>query len=627
MGILLGILFSVAFWGALIYVLVKGVKAIFGNSESSKISALARIIDQKGVITKDDFTVVVGSITSSKAPAPVKPASAYENISNALYASVPGQLSSTPSPASVGSAAVDQAEHDFTAGGKWLTLVGVLAIIFGVGFFIKYSFDNNLINEAGRVILGAVFGLAFILAGDFLYKKYASYASFLTGGGLGILYLSFYGAYGIYGVISQKTGLLLLIITTCIAVAMAVRYDKIWVAGVSVLGGFITPLLLGMQNTDTYLLLNYVLVLDLGLIGLAYYRKWSAIMLGSFVGTFLYLQWWFAFVYNANILWNTEVYVTIFWAIFLVATLLFYYSSTRAERFTGGEAMLMVFNALSYLGASYFMLHPLYGKLVGFILAIVYIIIAWVGSTVRSENKALFIIPAGLAVLSLSLVFPIIFDSKTWIVASWFVEASVVAWMGAYLRSNIFYFIIPLIAWASANFLGVMSGLINQAQFLFNDRTVLYFVAAGSFFVCAYSIRMYYQSLGLTTTSWAPTFAIIGGVLVAIWGPQEISDLARRATINTQTAGVLTTVYLAVYALVVLVGGIYARSASLRVGSIVLFVVVIFKTFFVDMWSLGGLYRISAMIFLGVVLLIVGYLHARYATKIKEFLIVKDASI
>ncbi|MFA7061274.1 MAG: hypothetical protein WC156_10695 [Pedobacter sp.] len=39
-------------------------------------------------------------------------------------------------------------------GTRWIGRIGVLAILFGVAFFLKYSFDNKLIGETGRVVLG-----------------------------------------------------------------------------------------------------------------------------------------------------------------------------------------------------------------------------------------------------------------------------------------------------------------------------------------------------------------------------------------------------------------------------------------------------------------------------------------
>src|SRR6266404_7910643 len=44
-------------------------------------------------------------------------------------------------------------------GARWATWVGVVAILFGIGFFLKWSFDNELLGPGARVALGLVAGL------------------------------------------------------------------------------------------------------------------------------------------------------------------------------------------------------------------------------------------------------------------------------------------------------------------------------------------------------------------------------------------------------------------------------------------------------------------------------------
>ena len=56
-------------------------------------------------------------------------------------------------------------EWEQILGGNWLARIGVLALIVGVGFFLKYAFDNNWIGPAARVILGVVAGLVMLGSG------------------------------------------------------------------------------------------------------------------------------------------------------------------------------------------------------------------------------------------------------------------------------------------------------------------------------------------------------------------------------------------------------------------------------------------------------------------------------
>ena len=44
-------------------------------------------------------------------------------------------------------------------GGNWFNRIGIIAICFGVAFFLKYAFDNEWIGPRGRVSIGVVIGL------------------------------------------------------------------------------------------------------------------------------------------------------------------------------------------------------------------------------------------------------------------------------------------------------------------------------------------------------------------------------------------------------------------------------------------------------------------------------------
>ena len=56
-------------------------------------------------------------------------------------------------------------------GMKWFARVGILALVIGVGFFIKYAIDMNWINHLTRIILGIVFGSGLIVFGEIISKK------------------------------------------------------------------------------------------------------------------------------------------------------------------------------------------------------------------------------------------------------------------------------------------------------------------------------------------------------------------------------------------------------------------------------------------------------------------------
>lgn len=89
-------------------------------------------------------------------------------------------------------------------GAKYLNWIGVITLVFGVGFFLKYAFDNEWVGPTGRVMIGIFLGLLFIVGGHLSsVKNYRLPAWGLMGCGLSILYLSIWVAFQSYSLIGQ----------------------------------------------------------------------------------------------------------------------------------------------------------------------------------------------------------------------------------------------------------------------------------------------------------------------------------------------------------------------------------------------------------------------------------------
>ena len=87
------------------------------------------------------------------------------------------------------------AKFEKRVGERWLTWVGVLALFFGVGFFVKYAIDNQWLTPKARVVIGLGVGLVLLVLGDrFVRRRMRALGQGLMGGGLAILYVSLFAA-------------------------------------------------------------------------------------------------------------------------------------------------------------------------------------------------------------------------------------------------------------------------------------------------------------------------------------------------------------------------------------------------------------------------------------------------
>ena len=180
-------------------------------------------------------------------------------------------------------------------GVKLLAWVGGLAAFLAVAFFIKYSFDNNLISREVRMALGFLAGLGLLVGGVVMSRKdYAVLAHTLCGTGVVILYAVTFACRGVYHFeyFTLIPTFLLMVLITATAFFLAVRLNAMVVAILGMLGGFLTPILLSTGEDNPFGLFGYIAILDAGLILVALHRRWRFLVALAAAGTiFMQIGW------------------------------------------------------------------------------------------------------------------------------------------------------------------------------------------------------------------------------------------------------------------------------------------------------------------------------------------------
>ena len=180
-------------------------------------------------------------------------------------------------------------------GGNWFNRIGIFAIILGSGFFLKYAFDNQWIGPSARVMIGFIIGIGFIGSGELFRKRdYRYYAHGFSGGGIAILYLTVFAAFSFYGLIGQVPAFLFMSLVTILAVLLAAVYDALAIAILGLLGGFLTPVLLSTGKDNQVGFFSYLILLNLGVLGLAYFKQWRVLNYLTYGATFLLTLAWMA---------------------------------------------------------------------------------------------------------------------------------------------------------------------------------------------------------------------------------------------------------------------------------------------------------------------------------------------
>ncbi len=154
-----------------------------------------------------------------------------------------------------------------------LPKIGVIALVFGLAFFLKYAIDQGWISESLRLGLGAVVG-GLLLVLFYLWKeKYAKYALVLAGGGLAIWYLTIFAAVEMYAMLSMNGGLIILSIVTIIGLLLAYKTKSPSLSALAWGGAFLSPIILSFNSSSYSLMLIYISIVVLGLLTSIVYTK------------------------------------------------------------------------------------------------------------------------------------------------------------------------------------------------------------------------------------------------------------------------------------------------------------------------------------------------------------------
>jgi hypothetical protein len=229
-------------------------------------------------------------------------------------------------------------------GAKLFAWIGGLALFLGVAFFVKYSFEHNLIPPELRVAIGFGVGLALVGGGLALKRKENAVTSqTLCATGILILYAvtfacrSFYH-FAFFGLVPT---FLLMALITAVAFLLAVRLNAIVVAVLGMAGGFLTPILLSTGQDNPFGLFGYIALLDIGLLMVALRREWSALPVLGAVGTVLMqIGWVTKFFLREEYFLGNKVLVPM--AVFLAFELLFCAALMLTKSGTKSESALSI---------------------------------------------------------------------------------------------------------------------------------------------------------------------------------------------------------------------------------------------------------------------------------------------
>lgn len=240
----------------------------------------------------------------------------------------------------------------------------------------------------------------------------------------------------------------------------------------------------------------------------------------------------------------------------------------------------------------------------------------------RKDGRLALVAGAVLAFVTVAIPLQL---EKQWVTIGWALLAAALAWLYGRVPHR------GLLLWTAGLIAAVFVRLaLNPAVLSYHPRAetpiwnwylYAYLVAAAALLVAAAWLRRTDDRLAPRVPRLSALASAAAGVLLFLLLNLEIADwfstrtaltfgaLAGRATL---AEGLTYTLAWAIFALVLLLVGIVARSRPARIAAIALLLATVLKGFLLDLGRLGGLYRIGSFLGLAICLAAVALLIQRF---------------
>jgi len=320
--------------------------------------------------------------------------------------------------------------QNFLMNGNPLVKIGMLVLFIGLSFLAKYVSSSGLFPLEARLAgLGLV---GFMLIGfGWKTRERQQYGLVLQGGGLAVLYLTLFVAAKLYPVLSLGSAFAMMFLVVIAATVLAVKQNAQVLSLIATAGGFLVPILTSDGGNNFVGLFSFYLLLNIGVLALAWFKSWRILNVTGFVFTFVISLTWCLTRFTAADYSSVQPFLALFFVMYLALMVLF--SMRQPPQLKGlidGSIMfglpLAAFSQ-QMLITSHFDNGDAYSALA---FALIYAGLSRFMSSRFAKKHGLFIytlqvIAAGFA----TLLIPILLDAQ-WTSVSFAIEAAGLIWIG-----------------------------------------------------------------------------------------------------------------------------------------------------------------------------------------------------
>ncbi|HEY2582382.1 MAG TPA: DUF2339 domain-containing protein, partial [Mucilaginibacter sp.] len=313
--------------------------------------------------------------------------------------------------------------------------IGIAILVLAIGFFVKYAIDNNWVGPVGRVGIGIFCGGILVAFAHRMRNSYKAFSSVLAGGGLAIFYFTITLGYQQFHLFSQIAGLVILSGITIFAVILSLLYDKQELAVIALIGGFASPFMLSNGNANYNGLFIYLLILNIGLLTIAYFKAWRILNSSSFVlSVAVFATILFALPVQTYVIGFR--YATIFYLLFF--TIIIINNIRENKNFLAADFAILLANTALYFAAGLYLLTIMdlgqFRGLFSAALGALNLVLSFILFRNRKVDPNILYLLIGITLTFISLTAPIQLHGN-YITLFWASETVLLYWL--YQKSSI----------------------------------------------------------------------------------------------------------------------------------------------------------------------------------------------
>ena len=490
---------------------------------------------------------------------------------------------------------------EYAAATTWLVRAGIIILLCGIGFFLKYSIERNLIRPELRIALTFIVGLAMLIGGlRGIRKRFHILAVGVLSAGVITLYMGSYAGCRIYTVLPMAFCFALMVLTTVAAMTVSATLALLPVALTGCAGAYLTPVLLSDGSGNLPFLCCYTALVSAGVLIVSRLHRWRGLEIAAFVSSALIFAVGAAKLPNRiDFLCLAAVFVN-----FLVFSLI---PLIRKRDAALGltEWLLPIFGAVwgLALGICMIVRYDLSDEIERFAMAGYAVLLS---AVTLAEGIALEkrrpdgakLQPAFLcaSVFALALAIPLALHGTGANVSGWSVLAAVLILAAAKSGKNTFA-VLGVIVFATAL---IVIGETNTTSATFVGRFFRGGVFTVALFAAAFFLRNKTDKL---MCEYRSVFQWAAGVSFVIYTSVEIFRQleAGKWTHHFRHGGL--SIWWAILAVLLVAGGIRRNLKALRVCGLALFIVCLVKVYTIDISGLNTLGKVIAFVLLGLLFL------------------------